>query len=107
MIKRADGSYSHRGLWDNIRANIGSGRKPTKEMLEQERKIKASSHANGGKTAESVKWHFEKDGKSVSGRAIVKNHNVVKVTLDSSSDGGFYRKHREEILDQIHHEIEG
>jgi hypothetical protein len=26
-------------LWDNIRANKGSGKKPTKEMLEQERKI--------------------------------------------------------------------
>jgi hypothetical protein len=42
MIKRADGSYSRRGLWDNIRANKGSGKKPTKQMLEQERKIKAS-----------------------------------------------------------------
>ena len=40
MIRRADGSYSRRGLWDNIRANKGSGKKPTKEMLEQERKIK-------------------------------------------------------------------
>ncbi len=40
MIKRADGSYSERGLWDNIRANIGSGKKPTKEMLKQEKKIK-------------------------------------------------------------------
>jgi hypothetical protein len=39
MIKRADGSYSKRGLWDNIRANAGSGKKPTSEMLEQERKI--------------------------------------------------------------------
>ena len=38
MIRRADGSYSHRGLWDNIRANKGSGKKPTKQMLEQERK---------------------------------------------------------------------
>ncbi len=43
MIKRADGSYSKRGLWDNIRANKGSGKKPTKQMLEQERKIKAKS----------------------------------------------------------------
>jgi hypothetical protein len=42
MIKRADGSYSRRGLWDNIRANKGSGKKPTKQMLEQERKIKAN-----------------------------------------------------------------
>jgi hypothetical protein len=41
MIKRADGTYSRRGLWDNIRANRGSGKEPTKEMLEQEKKIKA------------------------------------------------------------------
>ena len=40
MIRRADGSYSRRGLWDNIRENAGSGKKPTKEMLEQEHKIK-------------------------------------------------------------------
>ena len=41
MLKRADGSYSKRGLWDNIRANKGSGKKPTAAMLKQERKIKA------------------------------------------------------------------
>lgn len=40
LIKRSDGSYSKRGLWDNIRANKGSGKKPTKEMLKQEAKIK-------------------------------------------------------------------
>jgi hypothetical protein len=43
MIKRADGSYSKRGLWDNIRANKGSGKKTTKQMLIQEKKIKAKS----------------------------------------------------------------
>lgn len=43
MIKRKDGSYSQRGLWDNIRANKGSGKKPTKEMLEQEAKIRAKA----------------------------------------------------------------
>ena len=48
MIRRADGSYSRRGLWDNIRANKGSGKKPTKEMLEQERKIKAKEMKYGG-----------------------------------------------------------
>jgi hypothetical protein len=48
MIKRADGSYSQRGLWDNIRANKGSGKKPTKQMLEQERKIKAEEKKSGG-----------------------------------------------------------
>ena len=41
MIKRADGSMSKRGLWDNIRKNKGSGKKPTKAMLVQEKKIKA------------------------------------------------------------------
>lgn len=40
LIKRKDGSYSPRGLWDNIRKRKGSGRKPTKAMLEQEKKIK-------------------------------------------------------------------
>lgn len=48
MIKRADGSYSRRGLWDNLRKNKGSGKKPTKAMLEQERKIRAAEKAYGG-----------------------------------------------------------
>jgi len=43
MLKRADGSYSKRGLWDNIRANKGSGKKPTAAMLKQEKKIKAKT----------------------------------------------------------------
>jgi hypothetical protein len=43
LIKRKDGSYSKRGLWDNIRANKGSGKKPTKAMLEAEKKIKNES----------------------------------------------------------------
>jgi hypothetical protein len=51
MIKRADGSYSQRGLWDNIRANRGSGKEPTKEMLEQERRIKRK-YFDGGMTAD-------------------------------------------------------
>ncbi len=48
MIKRKDGSKSRRGLWDNIRAKAAAnkkagkkGKSPSKEMLEQERKIKA------------------------------------------------------------------
>jgi flagellar basal body rod protein FlgB len=50
MIKRADGSYSQRGLWDNIRAAAKrnkaagkAGKKPTAAMLKQEKKIKAKS----------------------------------------------------------------
>ena len=41
LLKRKDGSKSRRGLWDNIRDNKGSGKKPTKEMLKQEKKILA------------------------------------------------------------------
>lgn len=50
MLKRADGSVSQRGLWDNIRAAAKknkaagkAGKKPTAAMLKQERKIKAKS----------------------------------------------------------------
>lgn len=39
-VKRQDGSYSEKGLWDNIRDNKGSGKKPTKQMLDQAEKIK-------------------------------------------------------------------
>lgn len=48
MIKRADGSYSQRGLWDNLRSKAAQNKKtgakpkaPTKAMLTQEKKIKA------------------------------------------------------------------
>ena len=50
MLKRKDGSVSQRGLWDNIRAAAKRnkaagkpGKKPTAQMLKQERKIKAKS----------------------------------------------------------------
>jgi hypothetical protein len=33
MLKRKDGTYSQRGLWDNIRANRGSGKNPLKQCL--------------------------------------------------------------------------
>jgi hypothetical protein len=48
MMKRADGSYSPRGLWDNLRKKAAENKKtgatpktPTKEMIAQENKIKA------------------------------------------------------------------
>jgi hypothetical protein len=48
MLKRADGSYSKRGLWDNLRskaaknkANGAKPKAPSKAMLSQEKKIKA------------------------------------------------------------------
>jgi hypothetical protein len=48
MIKRADGSYSKRGLWDNLRSKAAQNKKtgakpkaPSKAMLTQEKRIKA------------------------------------------------------------------
>lgn len=48
MLKRADGSTSRRGLWDNLRSKAAQNKKtgvkpksPTKAMLTQEKKIKA------------------------------------------------------------------
>ena len=48
MMKRADGSVSPRGLWDNLRSKAAQNKKtgakpkaPTKAMLTQEKKIKA------------------------------------------------------------------
>jgi len=92
LMKRADGSYSQRGLWDNIRDNAGSGKKPTKQMLEQEAKIKAESMRDGGK----VKTDFyELDDKELSQALITfwndfqnkqgKYLNILKddYTLDS------------------------
>lgn len=53
MIKRADGSYSQRGFWDNIRAAAErnkaagrSGKEPTEEMRDMEKKL--SKKALGG-----------------------------------------------------------
>jgi hypothetical protein len=43
LLKRKDGSTSRRGLWDNIRENKGSGKKPTKAMLSEAKKIKAKT----------------------------------------------------------------
>lgn len=47
MLKREDGSYSKRGLWDNLRSKAAQNKKtgakpkaPTKAMLVQEKKIK-------------------------------------------------------------------
>jgi len=47
MLKREDGTYSKRGLWDNLRSKATQNKKtgvkpksPTKAMLVQEKKIK-------------------------------------------------------------------
>ena len=72
LIKRKDGSYSKRGLWDNIRKNKGSGKKPTKDMLKQEAKIKKeenmkSMYKSGGKAPKKkmMKDSFMEESKEI------------------------------------------
>jgi hypothetical protein len=74
MIKRADGSMSKRGLWDNIRENKGSGKKPTKQMLVQEKKIKKAK--NGAWTRKE--GQSPTGGLNAKGRASLKaeGHNI-------------------------------
>jgi hypothetical protein len=64
MLKRKDGSVSQKGLWDNIRANKGSGKAPTKEMLKQEKKINATPKM---KTGGSTPAWTRSEGKNKTG----------------------------------------
>jgi hypothetical protein len=70
MLKRKDGSYSQRGLWDNIRANKGSGKKPTAEMLKQEKKIKAGKAQRGGSMTDSTAY-YTKEAKDRAAIAVL------------------------------------
>lgn len=86
MIKRADGSYSKRGLWDNIRANKGSGKKPTKQMLEQERKIKSGYEYGGMYGLDSYREGGEPDN---AGFQALPEDVKAKI-LANMKDGGMY-----------------
>lgn len=86
LLKRKDGSYSERGLWDNIRANIGSGKEPTPEMLKQEDLIKQKYHLGGDVKELSTKSKQE----------IILNQNKFWAdglpTYKLSSDGNWVMK---------------
>jgi hypothetical protein len=81
MIRRADGSYSKKGLWDNIRANKGSGKKPTKKMLEQEKEIRNQEAAYGG--------IFENGGTNNAGFDALPDYVQAKI-LKNMGYGGYY-----------------
>jgi hypothetical protein len=68
LIKRKDGSYSKRGLWDNIRKNKGSGKEPTKEMLKQESKIKKE---------ENMKSMYKRGGKKMKGESFMEESKEI------------------------------
>jgi len=88
MIKRADGSYSKRGLWDNIRANKGSGKKPTKQMLEQEKKIKAE-YAMGGEIESAIAPAFFSHGGGIHIDPSKKGTFTAAATKHGKSVQGF------------------
>lgn len=87
MLKRADGSYSKRGLWDNIRANAGSSKAPTKQMLAQEKKINRE-YAYGGSLEGGRKTNLPEDNFMKGGRNIY--DSVYASSLgDYYEEGGY------------------
>ena len=99
MMKRADGSYSKRGLWDNIRENAGSGKKPTPEMLKQEEKIKAELKKGGY----VVKRSSERKGKThvVTGPDGTKKYfgdsNLGQHPNNPARKKAFYARHEKNL----------
>ena len=107
MLKRADGSTSQRGLWDNIRAKAASNKKagkkgkaPSKAMLEQERKIKKeedmkSMYKKGGnkKNAmkkdsymlENIELDFEKESMGMGGKMKYKSAGFPDLNGDGKT----------------------
>ena len=71
LIKRKDGSYSKRGLWDNIKANKASDKEPSEKMLKQASKIKKeenmkSMYKAGGKPSKKpMKSSFMEESKEI------------------------------------------
>jgi hypothetical protein len=95
MMKRADGSYSKRGLWDNIRDNAGSGRKPTKEMLDQEAKIKANKKEMGG-------YMYAEGGINNPGFKALPEHVQDKIMSNMYQEGGSQEAgSMEEVMSQV------
>jgi Rps23 Pro-64 3,4-dihydroxylase Tpa1-like proline 4-hydroxylase len=103
MIKRADGSYSKRGLWDNIRANAGSGKKPTKEMLEQERKIRKQE---GGESFEMMQQPQTQQAQPDISAAIAEISKLIMQGEDPASiygvmlESGIPEDYAKDILDE-------
>jgi hypothetical protein len=97
MLKRKDGSTSRRGLWDNIRAAKGSGKKPTAAMLKQEKKIKAKKAKDGdtverGMTSEvKVRPSFKSNVKNDMRRAMSTDSTDYQNTPAKTTAGKILR----------------
>jgi hypothetical protein len=94
LIKRKDGSYSKRGLWDNLRSKAAENKRtgakpkaPTKQMLEQERKIKASKEFGGTITGNSD-LSFYKGKSHRDGGIMVNSKGVPSRNASAEVEGG-------------------
>ena len=106
MIKRADGSYSKRGLWDNIRANKGSGKKPTKEMLEQERKIRMQEGGESFEMMQQPQMQQQQQAQPDISAAIAEISNLIMQGEDPANiysmmlESGIDENYAKDILDE-------
>lgn len=96
MLKRADGSKSQRGLWDNIRAKAAAnkkagkkGKSPSKDMLEQEAKIKAEMKMGGDWMQESKELKFGGPSKRKKYQTAPPPEEDIKLPTDTKSTPKF------------------
>jgi hypothetical protein len=82
MLKRADGSSSPRGLYDNLRKKAAEnkrkgvkGKKHDEKLLASERKVKASEPAKAKNGISCWKGYEKKGTKVLKGRTV---NNCVK-----------------------------
>jgi hypothetical protein len=104
MLKRADGSYSKRGLWDNIRDAAGSNKAPTAEMLKQEKKIKAE-YAKGGYVVQRSGDREGKTHKVTGPDGTVKyfgDPNLGQHPKDIERKKAFYARHKDNLDNNPH-----
>jgi hypothetical protein len=104
MLKRADGSYSKRGLWDNIRDAAGSNKAPTADMLKQEKKIKAE-YAKGGYVVQRSGDREGKTHKVTGPDGTVKyfgDPNLGQHPKDPARKEAFYARHKENLDNNPH-----
>jgi len=80
-----------KGLWYNIRKNKGSGKKPTPEMLEQERKIKAN-------TGKGKKYP---DGKGKKNVVYVPDEKTLKLEQQARTDSTASYQESEQLRAKI------
>jgi hypothetical protein len=111
MKKKLNKLGVENSLWNNIRANEGSGKKPTAAMLKQEKKIKATTKMQSGGVTTSIVKPKKKSGRDIDPGFItggkptknldpgfydiknkIKNDTVPKRKIQYDTNGGIHFK---------------